>query len=278
MPSLHHLSYRDYENVYEPAEDTYLLLDCIQYELDQRRKMTTTTKQSIDANNTIYCLEVGCGSGVVTAFTQQYWNKIQTPIPSQDIPDPVTTGSTQENIVSSCCDILLNFATDINPRALEVTKQTYQHNCIKRCNNGDVSTCTTESNVNHHKTLSCHLELIQCDLATSLLPQLSNMCDIIIMNPPYVPTPDDEVNQQGSIVAAWAGGIDGRRVIDRFIPQLVQLLHRPNGITYLVTVDDNKPYQLAQYLYTTYGLSMKPLFRRRAFNEQLTIQKITWGK
>ena len=40
-----------------------------------------------------------------------------------------------------------------------------------------------------------------------------------IFNPPYVPTPDDELTRT-DIARAWAGGNRGRAIIDKFLPQV----------------------------------------------------------
>jgi release factor glutamine methyltransferase len=237
MPSLDHLSYQDYENIYEPAEDTYLFLDALKDELEQLHHTIAATTDQVQSGRCVLCLEIGCGSGVISTFASNRWNELND---GYDVNESIP---------------MINFATDINPRALFVTRQTFHQNKLKNHTN--------------------YLEVIRCDLSSSLLSRFSNMCDIVLFNPPYVPTPDEEVNVDGDIAAAWAGGEDGRRVIDRFVPQLAQILKRPTGIAYMVTVDDNKPFELACHLSQKYHLIMRPIFRRRAKNEFLTIQKIT---
>lgn len=53
--------------------------------------------------------------------------------------------------------------------------------------------------------------------------RLKHAVDILIFNPPYVPTYDDEADdaQQGaSIQGAWAGGKDGMQVTDILLDQV----------------------------------------------------------
>lgn len=65
-------------------------------------------------------------------------------------------------------------------------------------------------------------------------------------------TPSEEVGSH-SIEAAWAGGIDGREVIDEFLPH-VKLLLSPCGIFYMVVVDENKPLDIIEIMRRDHGL------------------------
>ena len=338
MPSLHHLTLQDYNQVYEPAEDTYLLLDAIQYEfqqgsirpycahnttmlsleddvrqseeIDDSIVTTKATKQgsSLSSSSPFVVLEIGCGTGVVSTLFRTQWK--------------------------SCgydCSQLQSYATDINRKALQISLETDK---ISNCNNSSNNRTTkneTKGDARQKKELrsdmdnnnnntkqdgSClqlpSLKVIHCDLATSLLPRMKHQVDIILFNPPYVPTEDCEVMDidgtaiitttacegdrdiENYIAAAWAGGKHGRRVIDRAIPQIAQLLRktvvdtqdgdggscsrgqRGGGVAYMVTVHDNQPEELNTTLMQSTQLEMIPLLRRRARNEQLTIQKISW--
>jgi release factor glutamine methyltransferase len=47
---------------------------------------------------------------------------------------------------------------------------------------------------------------------------VNTLVDILVWNPPYVPTPSEEVHTAG-ITQSWAGGIDGREIVDKFLSQ-----------------------------------------------------------
>lgn len=61
------------------------------------------------------------------------------------------------------------------------------------------------------------IEPIQTSLVNGFLPRLEGLVDVLCFNPPYVVTTPEEVGSHG-IEASWAGGIDGRQVIDEFLP------------------------------------------------------------
>ena len=218
MPNLSHLKLCDYENVYEPSDDTYLLIDAIGHDIDGM-----TTEKCNDIKTT---MEIGCGTGVPGIYlNMRLLNTASSPV---------------------------HYITDINSDAIRIAKSTAEKNGIPTNN----------------------LHAIQCDLATDVLDELQNKVDVLIFNPPYVPTPNEEVGSNG-IEASWAGGTNGRVVLDRALPQIAQLLSFPNGVAYIVVVDDNFPEQIAQMMNEKYGVQVIPWLRRRARNEFLTILKMT---
>jgi release factor glutamine methyltransferase len=97
MPSLDHLKMKDYDEVYEPSDDTFLLIDGLQLALKQ---------SDICKDNTCRTLELGCGTGVPTVFL------------ARQLLD--------DDNVSTC----IHFVTDINPRALQVAQATATANGI----------------------------------------------------------------------------------------------------------------------------------------------------
>ncbi|XP_077735027.1 methyltransferase HEMK2 isoform X1 [Canis aureus] len=175
-----HVGRGPFSNVYEPAEDTFLLLDALE-------------AAAAELTGVEICLEVGSGSGVVSAF-----------------------------LASMIGPQALYMCTDINPEAAACTLET------AHCNNVSIQPVIT-------------------DLVNGLLPRLKEKVDLLVFNPPYVVTPPEEVGSHG-VEAAWAGGRNGREVMDRFFPLAPDLLS-PRGLFYLVTIKENNPGHSPQWLW-----------------------------
>ncbi|KAI4529029.1 hypothetical protein K525DRAFT_182879 [Schizophyllum commune Loenen D] len=188
-PDTSHLSAIDFESVYEPAEDTFLLLDALEADASALRAMKPTV-----------ALEIGSGSGCVSAFL----GKILPGVP-------------------------LTLAQVM-------------------------------------------LEPINASFASPLRSRLKHSIDILLFNPPYVPTESEEAYyaQSGmTLPGSWAGGTDGMQVTDLFLPDVPDLLS-PNGRFYLVAVKQNNIQDIASRM-GALGLDCETVLQRRAGREHLFI-------
>ena len=92
-PDLSHLSSADYEHVYEPAEDSYLMMDALH--TDRPFLLSRFTHP--------VCVEVGSGSGVLLAYLSRLLGGLG-----------------------------VYWATDVNPRAVDATRRTMAANKVSR--------------------------------------------------------------------------------------------------------------------------------------------------
>ncbi|KAK8806196.1 hypothetical protein WA171_007281 [Blastocystis sp. BT1] len=158
-------------------------------------------------------------------------------------------------IISSFLSRLLNksnpvatIAIDINLDACVITKQTYQQNSIP------------------------FTDVIRSNLLQCIGERLKNAVDIIIFNPPYVPTSSEETFLP-SIESAYAGGIRGREVIDVLLPNVSSILSQ-GGVFYLLLEQVNNPEEVTSILERT-GLKGKLVLRKQCRGEELMIMKYT---
>ncbi|ONI11701.1 hypothetical protein PRUPE_4G121300 [Prunus persica] len=136
-------------------------------------------------------------------------------------------------------------ATDINPHAVRVARETLEAHGV-------------------------HAELITTNIASGLEKRLAGLVDVIVVNPPYVPTPEDEVGHEG-IASAWAGGENGRSVIDKILPVADNLLSE-KGWLYMVTLTENNPSEICLQMKEK-GYASRIIVQRLTEEENLQIIK-----
>ncbi len=67
------------------------------------------------------------------------------------------------------------------------------------------------------------LATLICNLADPLVERLQNAIDLIVFNPPYVPTYSSELDMARStrsIESSWAGGHDGMEVTNKLLEEI----------------------------------------------------------
>lgn len=257
------------KEVYEPEADSFLLLDAIDAEANELRR----TARAHHLGNAMQCLEIGPGSGI--ALTHLATALVDDTEPDNDTQavDGKTAKSAQRDInggsnnnssggrvTTTCCC----YGVDINPRALEATRRTFDNSVPLDARRSGRAT----------------LELVRGDLMTPFAVRAK--FDVVLFNPPYVPTSLEELNDAVSaaargesfICAAWAGGPDGRLVTDRVLPALPLLLRRPTGVAYVIALIANRiDDMIATVARASHGTMTGRVVVSRWTGEQLSVIK-----
>lgn len=213
-PSISHITTAEYEYVYEPSEDSFLLLDALEKDM-----------QNIISHKPLVCVEIGVGSGVIITALKQ----------------------------------LLKFST--------------------HCIGVDISSFACNTAQKTSKVNKVSIDMLNMSLLNGFR---NNSIDMIVFNPPYVPTRLEnsgklesyEINVTNhSIVGAWAGGVDGCEIIDQIINDLDRVL-APHGVFYLLLLKENKPAEVIKKINKLGKFSTKILMERRIIGEHLFVLKI----
>jgi release factor glutamine methyltransferase len=139
------------DDVYEPAEDSFLFAENLHVAVDEA------------------VLDLGTGSGILAVLATK------------------TAGSV--------------VAVDVNPYAIRCAKDNAQLNSVKK-----------------------KIDFLQGDLFSAL--NIDVRFDLVLFNAPYLPSEEGE--DTSWIGRAWAGGANGRAVVDRFIMEVATRL-KPHG-------------------------------------------------
>lgn len=231
-PDTSHVSY---SRVYEPAEDSFLLLDTLSSPSETaflQQRFGGVSHSDSEANHhrppppAPLVVEVGTGSGVVVGFVHAHARAIFG-----------TRG-------------VLTLGVDVNAFACGATAAT-----------------AARAAADNPATHGVFLGAVRGDLLAPLRP---GSADVLIFNPPYVPTDElpaqddarlaaagDEGEGEGSTMSAsarfdrdsyllslsYAGGRDGMEITDRLIEALPGALSA-RGCAYLLLCAGNKPEEV----------------------------------
>ncbi|XP_017882753.1 hemK methyltransferase family member 2 [Ceratina calcarata] len=205
------LSDKDLESVYEPSEDSFLLIDALENDLEVLKSLRP-----------VMCLEIGSGSGVViTALAMALRNHCQP----------------------------CHLAIDINFHACEISKRTAIQNSVD-------------------------LDTVQMDLLSCIRDDC--IFDVIVFNPPYVVTNDDEISNGDVLFKAWAGGANGRKVMERVfltIPNILSDL----GVFYMLVIKENDPEYILR-VFRSLNMIGEIVIERRIRGEHLYILRFRKAK
>ena len=206
-PSTSHVSF---DNIYEPAEDSYLLLDT----LSASSETEFLSSRFPPSTPSPLVLEVGVGSGVVLAFV-----------------------AANAQTIFNRTDVAF-LGSDVNTLAAKAATQTV-----------DLAIAGIEAPQSQPSPASFGVAV--ADLASAVR---ENEVDVLIFNPPYVPTEDlpapldDAAMSSGAVFErdskllelSYAGGVDGMETTDRLLDQLPTILSE-RGVAYVLLCAQNKP-------------------------------------
>jgi release factor glutamine methyltransferase len=113
----------------------------------------------------------------------------------------------------------------------------------------------------------CGLEVIRADLFQGLRGRF----DLVLFNPPYLPTAEEE-RAEGWINFALDGGPDGRKTILRFLGDLKDHLH-PGGRA-LLLISSLSGLEEVLRISCEAGLSAQVVSSKRYFFERLMVLKL----
>lgn len=258
-PSTDHVSF---EQVYEPAEDSFLFLDALSSEAEiaflkdrfgpgrgqpkgphgDDDDDAQSPGASLAWSPSPAVLEIGVGSGVVLAFVAAHADALFG----------------RSDIVS--------FGSDVNRFACAAARQTVltavDEGRRARTRGASPAATSKPRKTRHYPTL--FQGIMQADLAA---PLRTGSVDVLLFNPPYVPTSElpplphsntfshlgDHDTAEASfqrdshlLSLSYAGGSEGMVVTNRLLDQLPDLLSRPLGVAYILLCAQNKPDRVKQ--------------------------------
>jgi len=235
-PDTSHVSYN---RVYEPAEDSFLLLDV----LSSPAEKVFLTRRFPPSSPPPLVLEVGTGSGVVIAFLTA---QAQPIFGRQDV---------------------LSAGVDVNRFACADTAETVRRSVQQP--SGRVEQVGDSGG-----SVASHGQFLGAFLGDLVSPWRADQVDVLVFNPPYVPTeelpdPPEQAPDIGAMIhgtsreaafkrdghllsLSYAGGRDGMETTNRLLDALPSVLSS-RGCAYVLLCEQNRPELVKRRLLEQYG-------------------------
>ncbi len=209
----------DFDNVYAPSDDTYLILDYF------KEKITNEYFDGLDVRRIKNVLEMGTGTGIIAIYLQLLTKKYEK-------FDPEI------------------YASDILQNSIDCAKYNQELNNI-----------------------ASEITLIHSDLFDSFPISLKKAFDVIIFNPPYLPS-SKEMLTKTNIDHSWDGGEEGYELILRFL-ELVDDYLNPEYTSYIYTISSSiVNLEKLQKIVEQKGFSMKILDKKHIFFEDIVLIRL----
>lgn len=82
-----------------------------------------------------------------------------------------------------------------------------------------------------------NVHVVMTSLVDDLKQKLRQQVDLLVTNPPFEPSPLEDVGKPGSI-CAWSAGPNGRAIIDRILVELPEMMS-DHGIALMCCIEEN---------------------------------------
>lgn len=236
-PDTSHVSF---DTIYEPSEDSYLFLDTLSSISESawlRSRFTSPSPSPL-------LLEVGCGSGVVLGFITANADSI---LGRRDV---------------------LALATDVNRDACIATQKTVTK-AVQEQQIQEQEQKQSNDGLQEPQSKSISLSAVTANLCTPIRP---GTVDILLFNPPYVPTeelpilPETPASTSDStstpapdlsrsakferdsyyLSLTYAGGRDGMETTDRLLDAIPEVLDPVRGVAYVLLCKQNRPEEVKE--------------------------------
>ncbi|MFW9998890.1 MAG: HemK2/MTQ2 family protein methyltransferase [Candidatus Hodarchaeota archaeon] len=214
----------DYQNVYAPSDDSYLLIDYF------KQVITNTHFNDIEISEIKYILDLGTGTGIIAIFFQLLKN--QNPLFNPKI-----------------------YASDILEDAI-------------RC----AQLNETANQINEEITF------LHSDLFTSFPENLKHSFNIIVFNPPYLPSSEliNKDDYKKNIDYSWAGGVKGNETLINFLKDAKLFLNlEKKSKIYCITSSRTNLLELNRII-NNLGYKNEIVEKRHIFFEDILLNKLTY--